>query len=297
MVAHLEEGIEAIHLFSGRTVCRLHLPTPGLHVDLNGDGVPEHIVAAGGNPEDLLEEGDTGHAHSRYCYVSVHSGIPARLHLWNGTACRAFGRRMRRGGELRPIQVAPPIFLPQPGKHGHYRGGVAQRGMAVVLNSNGELTAYASSGELLWQKYVGASWKASQDEDVPGPSPTLRAVPLRPGGVPSVILAAGEESATVVSEHGGEVDSWELPDAPSMPLQLADFNFDGYTDVVLVSQDALWAWAQVRHPGALPFSALVAALMVIMAAVFVTQQGFLAPGGGGPGGGKRRPLRSTDRED
>ena len=24
-----EEGIEAIHLFSGRTVCRLHLPSPG----------------------------------------------------------------------------------------------------------------------------------------------------------------------------------------------------------------------------------------------------------------------------
>lgn len=51
---------------------------------------------------------------------------------------------------------------------------------------------------------------------------------------------------------------------------------------------------QVRHPGALPFSALVAALMVIMAAVFVTQQqGFAGSGDGG----KRRPLRSTERED
>ena len=180
-----EEGIEAIHLFSGRTVCRLHLPTPGeaigswdcaaaditraawppatplqlvpllepancsrqtvlpsvltlsapacgaslpagLHVDLNGDGVPEHIVAAGagssrpgssivGRPlllssvctqlrcslrmpphppacppaaaiatlhvcllllpaggamETLLEEGDTGHKHNAFCYMS-----------------------------------------------------------------------------------------------------------------------------------------------------------------------------------------------------------------------------------
>jgi hypothetical protein len=52
---------------------------------------------------------------------------------------------------------------------------------------------------------------------------------------------------------------------------------------------------QVRHPGALPFSALVAALMIIMAAVFVTQQGFMQGGGGA--GGKRRPLRSTERED
>ena len=50
----------------------------------------------------------------------------------------------------------------------------------------------------------------------------------------------------------------------------------------------------MRHPGALPFSALVAALMVIMAAVFVTQQQGFASGGDG---GKRRPLRSTERED
>lgn len=31
----------------------------------------------------------------------------------------------------------------------------------------------------------------------------------------------------------------------SLPLQLADFNFDGYTDVLLVSTDGIWAWAQV----------------------------------------------------
>ena len=54
---------------------------------------------------------------------------------------------------------------------------------------------------------------------------------------------------------------------------------------------------QVRHPGVLPFSALVAALMIIMAAVFVTQQGFMQGGSGGGAGGKRRPLRSTERED
>lgn len=50
---------------------------------------------------------------------------------------------------------------------------------------------------------------------------------------------------------------------------------------------------QVRHPGALHFSALVAALMVIMAAVFITQQQAFAASGPT----KRRPLRSTERED
>jgi len=43
LVAHLEEGIEAVHLYSGRTLCKLHLPSPGLHADLNGDGVLDHV--------------------------------------------------------------------------------------------------------------------------------------------------------------------------------------------------------------------------------------------------------------
>ena len=47
VVAHLEEGIEAIHLYSGRTVCRLPLQSLSLHVDLNGDGIPDHVHAVG----------------------------------------------------------------------------------------------------------------------------------------------------------------------------------------------------------------------------------------------------------
>ena len=47
LVAHLEEGIEAVHLYSGRTLCKLHLPPSGLHADLNGDGVLDHVQARG----------------------------------------------------------------------------------------------------------------------------------------------------------------------------------------------------------------------------------------------------------
>lgn len=46
-VAHLRDGIEAVELGSGRTVCKLHLATPGLHVDLDGDGMLDHIQASG----------------------------------------------------------------------------------------------------------------------------------------------------------------------------------------------------------------------------------------------------------
>ena len=46
-VAHLRDGIQAVGLHSGRTICKLHLTSPGLHVDLNGDGVLDHLQASG----------------------------------------------------------------------------------------------------------------------------------------------------------------------------------------------------------------------------------------------------------
>lgn len=46
-VAHLRDGIQAVGLHTGRTICKLHLASPGLHVDLNGDGVLDHLQATG----------------------------------------------------------------------------------------------------------------------------------------------------------------------------------------------------------------------------------------------------------
>ena len=49
------------------------------------------------------------------------------------------------------LQIAPPAVLPVPGRYGHYRRGA---GLAVFLNSRGEITAFDSTGAPYWQ--VGA---------------------------------------------------------------------------------------------------------------------------------------------
>lgn len=49
-VAHLRDGIQAVGLHTGRTICKLHLASPGLHVDLNGDGLLDHLQAIGKHP-------------------------------------------------------------------------------------------------------------------------------------------------------------------------------------------------------------------------------------------------------
>ena len=48
IVAHLKEGIEVIHLYTGRPVCRLRLGR-GLYSDVNGDGIIDRIQAFGGH--------------------------------------------------------------------------------------------------------------------------------------------------------------------------------------------------------------------------------------------------------
>ncbi len=47
IVSHVEHGMEIIHLFSGRPVCRLDLQAGVVHADINGDGIPDHIHVTG----------------------------------------------------------------------------------------------------------------------------------------------------------------------------------------------------------------------------------------------------------
>lgn len=75
--------------------------------------------------------------------------------------------------------------------------------------------------------------------------------------------------------------------APRLPLQIADFNADGLTDVILVTHDGVFGYAQVRRPGGVPFSALLALLIIAMVFVYVTHQA--SP--------TAKKGRSTDRVD
>jgi hypothetical protein len=325
VVAHLEEGIEAVHLFSGRPVCRLHLPAPGLHADLNGDGIPDYARAVGGDAAQLdleaaVADADVAGRHRRlaYCAAVVTTGVPPVESLFNGTICMALrARALRRGAAAGAVTVAPPAALPVPGRGGRYAASaLRQRSLALFLNSRGELSAYGAAGGLEWQAATGASWPAG-GEDAGGLfgagadegeeveellrggggrapfEPTLAPLALRRHALPTAALVAGAEAAAVLSDRGAPLAWLALPERPAQPLAALDFSADGYTDLVLVADGGLYGWAQVRRPGAGPFSALVGGLIVAMAAVFVSQQGFMRPAGAA----RAAKGRSTDRVD
>lgn len=75
---------------------------------------------------------------------------------------------------------------------------------------------------------------------------------------------------------------------PQLPLQPVDFSGDGLTDVILIAREGIFGFQQVRRPGAVPFSALLALLIVAMIFVYITHQA-------GPAVIKKG--RSTDRVD
>lgn len=120
---------------------------------------------------------------------------------------------------------------------------------------------------------------------------TLKPLAIRANSLPTMILAAGMRHSEIISEHGHRLHSLNLPELPTEPLQIVDFNGDGLNDIILIGKQKIYGYAQVQHPGGVPFSVLLLGLIVAMGVVYMTQAG--AP--------SRRPgqpmKRSTDRVD
>uniref|UniRef100_A0A0D9YKY0 FG-GAP repeat-containing protein n=1 Tax=Oryza glumipatula TaxID=40148 RepID=A0A0D9YKY0_9ORYZ len=284
VVAHEKEGIEAVHLASGRTICKLHLTEGGLHADINGDGVLDHVQVVGANGiEQTVVSGSM--EVLKPCWAVATSGVPVREQLFNVSIChynnfnlfhhgdfsRSFGRTFDTTG----LEVATPILLQRDDGHKHRRGS---HGDIIFLTSRGEVTSY-SPGLLghdaiwRWQLSTGATWS-----NLPSPSgmmenivvPTLKVFSLRAYDPKQVIIAGGDLEAVVISPSGGLLASIELPAPPTHALVLEDFNGDGLTDIILVTSGGVYGFVQTRHPGALFFSTLVGCLIVVIGVIFVS---------------------------
>ena len=325
LVAHVENGIEAVHLYTGRTLCRLALrPGAALHADVNADGVPDEVEAWGGSPWGV-DSSHAAHHHHREgqggCWAQARSGVPPREFLFDGSICRhgaggaagnlhsmsrSFGQRVSGRG----LEIAPPAAVPvQPGSATAYVVGRRHRRRMsdiAFLNSKGELTLLSPAGDRLWSIASRGGWPEGKgsgaevgtsswalrhevhDDGVP-PQPTLDVFQLRPGTHSEVLLAAGTEAAVVVSPQGRVLAELDLPGHPAVPMAAADFSGDGLSDIMLVSDEGIFAWSQVRRPGGLPFAVVVGAMLVAMVAIYFTHHGLGAKG--------VRRKRATERDD
>ncbi|KAL3583499.1 hypothetical protein D5086_014560 [Populus alba] len=285
VVAHQKEGIEAVHLASGRTLCKLHLQEGGLHADINGDGVLDHVQAVGGNgAEKTVVSGAMEVLQP--CWAVATSGVPVREQLFNASICHhspfnlfqhgEFGRNFGRT-DVSSLEVATPILIPRSDGHRHRKGS---HGDVVFLTNRGEVTSYSPGlhghdAVWQWQILTGATWS-----NLPSPSgmmeggmvvPTLKAFSLRAHDIQQLILAAGDQEAAVISPGGSVQTSFDLPAPPTHALICEDFTNDGLTDLIVVTSNGVYGFVQARSPGALFFSTLVGCLLIVMGVIFVTQ--------------------------
>ncbi|KAL2348565.1 hypothetical protein Fmac_002565 [Flemingia macrophylla] len=311
VVAHQKEGIEALHLASGRTICKinlnnllrslkaassdsisclegtmLHLQEGGLHADINGDGVLDHVQAVGGNgAEQTVVSGSM--EVLRPCWAIATSGVPIKEQLFNVSICHythfnlfqhgELYRSYNQGSDIASLEVATPILIPRSDGHRHRKGS---HGDVIFLTNRGEITSYSPGlhghdAIWQWQQSTGITWS-----NLPSPSgmmeggqviPTLKPLSLRLHDNQEMILAAGEQEAVVISPGGSMLATIELPAPPTHVLICEDFSNDGLTDLILVTSNGVYGFVQTRQPGALFFSMLVGCLIVVMGVIFVTQ--------------------------
>lgn len=285
VVAHQKEGIEAVHLASGRTLCKLHLPEGGLHADINGDGVLDHVQAVGGfGAERRVMSGSMDVL--RPCQAVATSGVPVREQLFNVSICHHSLFNIFQSGDFsrtfrnhdgNSLEVATPILIPKNDGHRHRKGS---HGDVVFLTNRGEVTAYSPGlhgheAIYQWQLLTGATWS-----NLPSPSgmmdtgkvvPTLKPFKLRVHDNRDLVLAAGDQEAVVISPGGSPLTTIELPGPPTHALVCDDFSNDGLTDIILVTTSGVYGFVQTRQPGALFFSTLVGCLIVVMGVIFVSQ--------------------------
>ncbi len=118
IIAHLREGIEVVHLYSGRTLCRVKLyssnpAAPSLYKDLNSDNLIDRVQAFPQHAEGGHGAGEEEKIPS--CLARVTSGVPVMEELFNSSICGMVGGffanlvSVKEEGE--PIQVTNPIAL------------------------------------------------------------------------------------------------------------------------------------------------------------------------------------------
>lgn len=102
IIVHLKDGLEILHFYSGRPLCRLTLKSGQVHVDMNGDGTIDHVEAVGGihlpRTRTISNHGH-GEPTLSKCLGRVSSGIPTIRQLFNGSICQtSWTDVMRFGG-------------------------------------------------------------------------------------------------------------------------------------------------------------------------------------------------------
>ena len=289
IVAHTMRGVEVVSLLTGTPITSLALAQGRTYADVDGDGVVDSISVV---EDDLqLREHDSFAHHGSLltrCSVVVLSGLPPKAQLFNGTVCpqrlslhdkgaRGAGRKNAAGRSSLQARyaAAAPVILRRIDPKTLEES--ADRDVVIAVNV-GAVTCYSGKGTMRWQVKNGPLWKLSEGEggaDQSGHSVLFDSDASRVDdlgkhdNVHAQLLVVGSDKMALISRDGEVLASASLHKLPLGRPVIGDFDSDGVTDVIIVTEDAILGYklSVVQRLKALLLSAVI--LVVVAAVVFV----------------------------
>jgi hypothetical protein len=248
-VAHTSKGLEVISLTTGMPITSLALAKGRSFADLDGDGVVDSVLVLE-KQEDLSFHGDA-FAHSagemQHCAIMVTSGLPPKSQLFNGTLCQnrnSLHDPVKLYAEFNgripaKVSATAPLILKKIDPKTLQESKLKD---LIVSVNTGITTSYSGNGDFNWQIKNTPQW--STDYEISSAllfdSDASRMHELGThDSVHAQVLITGEGSFALLSREGEMLATATIPKIPILAPIFGDFDSDGVTDVVIVTNEAI----------------------------------------------------------
>ncbi|EDR29152.1 hypothetical protein EDI_127180 [Entamoeba dispar SAW760] len=244
LVIHHMNGIEVIHLFTGKPLLHVTLLTSTISAassfaDIDGDDALNEVYTHTNLQYNELERTEDDYS----CYVHA-TVVNTNDDLFSFNLCEQQKRfnlfRKSLNSEKQFFQILPPLLIPSDGKAHDGRPTYD----IYTLNSNGLLTALHNDGTLLWYKFLPVNWELNQ-LDLTTFKPSFQLFPYSyKGQVSSFIYVQGDNEICISDLKGNLIGTEKLKTKmkPIMPPIFGDLTNDMKTDILFITEHSLVAY-------------------------------------------------------
>ena len=150
------------------------------------------------------------------------------------------------------------------------------RNVVVAINI-GLITCYSADGEFKWQSRQGPRWEVGEEDTRTGSgtavlfdSDASRVDDLgKHDNVHAQVLILGDDKMVIVAREGEVLATTDLPKNPIAHPVIGDFNSDGVTDVIIITEEAILGYKLEVVQSTRGLLIAIVVLSVITAIVFL----------------------------